>query len=289
MSLLDALNGLGISGYSSLDEALKSGDMESILLTLGVERVEALDDLVANKIEEMDAAQEDLGYLSDLDSYLTALDGEDGETIVADEDFYEWLDGYCDDNPEFAAQISDYISWDSNVEYSSALEELSSYFDGVSDVNGELITDDPTEIAAITSILDEYPDFLANAHGSINCYDADGNSIYLAGDIDWDSVVSIEVEHWNGNTLSSLQSYIDSEISTADANKTYTISFNGDSDDLESLQTILDNEMDSLTSNDQLEMVELNSYVNKQTNAYELLTTILSKFQDVISTILQKF
>jgi hypothetical protein len=55
------------------------------------------------------------------------------------------------------------------------------------------------------------------------------------------------------------------------------------------LRESISNEVKTMSSNDQLDMIELQSAVSKQNNAVEMISTIVKKFADLKDSIVRKF
>jgi hypothetical protein len=55
------------------------------------------------------------------------------------------------------------------------------------------------------------------------------------------------------------------------------------------LREAISNQVKQMSSNDQLDMVELQSAVSKQNNAVEQVSTIVKKFADLKDSIVRKF
>ena len=55
------------------------------------------------------------------------------------------------------------------------------------------------------------------------------------------------------------------------------------------LREAISNEVKTMSSNDQLDMIELQSAVSKQNNAVEMISTIVKKFADLKDSIVRKF
>ena len=55
------------------------------------------------------------------------------------------------------------------------------------------------------------------------------------------------------------------------------------------LRESISNQVKSMSSNDQLDMIELQSAVSKQNNAVEMISTIVKKFADLKDSIVRKF
>jgi Na+/citrate or Na+/malate symporter len=58
---------------------------------------------------------------------------------------------------------------------------------------------------------------------------------------------------------------------------------------LDKLRQSLQKTMDSMSSDDQLNMISLQSAVSKQNNAVEMMSTILKKFADLKDSIVRNF
>ena len=63
----------------------------------------------------------------------------------------------------------------------------------------------------------------------------------------------------------------------------------GDDGKLSLLREAINNQVKQMSSNDQLDMIELQSAVSKQNNAVEMLSTIVKKFADLKDSIVRKF
>lgn len=137
------------------------------------------------------------------------------------------------------------------------LNELKTILIGAKDENGATITKDPEQIKKLVKFYNDNPEFADSTHKGINFYKSDGSNVW-EGSADASQITEIKVEH-------------------------------GDGKNLETIKTSLQNKIDKLTSNDQLDMVELQSMVSKQNNAIEMVSTIAKKFADLKDSIVRRF
>ncbi len=174
MSVVDGASGTTVIQYANMDQALAGGDIEAVMLMLGIERAQTAEDVVKTKIKTI---RENNAKIQELNNILEKIQGKDDK-----------------DNTDLGLSSSE------------------------------------------VSLLSKY---------GIKTAD----------------YISVE----NGKQ---------------------TVKADGK---LALLREAISNEVKSMSSNDQLDMIELQSAVSKQNNAVEMISTIVKKFADLKDSIVRKF
>ena len=174
MSTVDGATSTTIVQYANMDQALAAGDIEAVILMLGIERANTAEDVVKTKIKTI---RDNNAKIQELNAVLQKIQGKDDK-----------------DNTDL----------------------------GLTDAD--------------KALLDKY---------SINTGD----------------YMSKEDGKW-------------------------TVKADGK---LALLRESISNQVKTMSSNDQLDMIELQSAVSKQNNAIEMVSTIVKKFADLKDSIVRKF
>ena len=174
MSTVDGASATTVIQYANMDQALGAGDIEAVMLMLGIERAQTAEDVVKTKIKTI---RENNANIQELNTILEKMQGKD-------------------DKKDTGLGIT-----------SADAVKLESYGIKISD--------------------------------------------YMTG-----------------------------------SNNNYKVSADGK---LALLREPNSNQVKSMSSNDQLDMIELQSAVSKQNNAVEMISTIVKKFADLKDSIVRKF
>ncbi len=174
MSTVDGASATTVIQYANMDQALGAGDIEAVMLMLGIERAQTAEDVVKTKIKTI---RENNAKIQELNTILEKMQGKD-------------------DKKDTGLGIT-----------TADAQKLESYGIKISD--------------------------------------------YMTG-----------------------------------SNNSYKVSADGK---LALLRESISNQVKSMSSNDQLDMIELQSAVSKQNNAVEMISTIVKKFADLKDSIVRKF
>jgi hypothetical protein len=245
--------------FDAMQQLVGAGDMESALLAFGIERAQGMEKLVKAKIADM---RERNGAIQELQQAMqtirSAKPAADGSTAASPEM-----------TKALAVLEKNGIALPSGLSSPEAtkvkeLEHVDKMVDQLqvsSDTKGAAITWKPGTVynggdwmRAIGTMNNNPNIGYTGTHASWN-----GKNDYLVG---------------NGG-FKDLKNDIDSELSKA---KAAPMTITGKKESFDDLITNMQSKIDELTSNDQLDMIQLQSMVSKQNNSIEMVSNLQNKF-----------
>jgi hypothetical protein len=245
--------------FDAMQQLVGAGDMESALLAFGIERAQGMEKLVKAKIADM---RERNGAIQELQQAMqtirSAKPAADGSTAAS---------------PELTKALA--VLEKNGIALPSGLSspELTKVKDleHVDKMVDQLQVSSDTKDAAITW----KPGTVYNGADwgrAIKTMNDNPNIGYTGTHAYWngrnDALVS------NGG-FKDLKNDIDSELDKA---KSAPATLTGKKESFDDLITNMQSKIDELTSNDQLDMIQLQSMVSKQNNAIEMVSNLQNKF-----------
>jgi len=222
MGTIDGATSTTIVQFANMDQALAAGDLEAVMVMLGIERANTAEQVVKTKIETIRANNRKIQELNEILKKIQGKDDKEGTKLGLTLEEADKLRSY-------GIKFDDYVD---SPDLMTAAEAGKKYGNSYGLIR-------PT----VTMTADEAAKFKKQyPHAWVNV------KIVSADDFKVD-----------------------------------------DDGKLSLLREAISNQVKQMSSNDQLDMVELQSAVSKQNNAVEQVSTIVKKFGDLRDSIVRKF
>jgi hypothetical protein len=244
--------------FDAMQQLVGAGDMESALLAFGIERAQGMEKLVKAKIADM---RERNGAIQELQQAMqtirSAKPAADGSTAASPE-LTKALAVLEKNGIALPSGLSSpELTKVKDLEH---VDEMVSQLQVSSDTKG-------TAIAWKPGTVYNGPEWM-RAIGIMNNNPNIGYSNYAKFDGASDRLLS-------DGGFKDLNKAIDSELDKA---KAAPATLTGKKESFDDLITNMQSKIDELTSNDQLDMIQLQSMVSKQNNAIEMVSNLQNKF-----------
>jgi hypothetical protein len=255
------VGGPGNVNFDSMQQLVGAGDMESALLAFGIERAQNMEKLVKAKIADM---RERNGAIQELQQAMqtirSAKPAEDGSTAASPE-MTKALAVLEKNGIALPTGLSSPEA--TKVKELEHVDKMVSQLQVSSDTAGAQISWKPGTVY-------NGPEWM-RAIGTMN---NNPNIGYTGTHANWSSSGRYDYVINNGG-FQDLKNDISSELTKA---KAAPATLTGKKDSFDDLITNMQSKIDELTSNDQLDMIQLQSMVSKQNNSIEMVSNLQNKF-----------
>jgi hypothetical protein len=254
--------------FDAMQQLVGAGDMESALLAFGIERAQGMEKLVKAKIADMRERNASIQELQQaMQTIRAAKPTGDGEQTTAA-------------SPELAKAM-DVLRKNGMALPSGITATNGSKIDQLENCLVELNKVAPKPDKAGTS-LQPLPGDAASYPGQARLTDTTCGNLYANG-INYHSYVDF-VSTGGGKGYDKLERNgawgdLKNEVNgKIDTLASQPESLKGKKEDFDDLITNMQSKIDELTSNDQLDMIQLQSMVSKQNNSIEMVSNLQNKF-----------
>ncbi len=246
----------------AIGSLIGSGDVESVMVAFGVERAQNMEALVKAKVADMRARNASIQELQQAMQTIRAAKPEKEGTSAASPEMTKAL----------AVLEKNGISLPSGI--SSPEQTKVDKLEQVQGMLDKMSVSSDTKGAAITW------------KGGDKWYDSEWSAALDTMRSNPNIKYSGQQAGWNGKNdyllyngaFKDLNNSVASELSKA---KAAPATLSGKKEGFDDLLTNMQSKIDELTSNDQLDMIQLQSMVGKQNNAIEMVSNLVSKFQQL--------